>query len=402
MIKDYFIMALRNLRKRKLRTWLTLLGIFISIATIFMLVSLSLGLQNAVEEQFETLGADKFFVQPGTGFLGPPGSVGGVILTENDVEKIRKVRGVKDVMSSVFGNARVEFNGKIRYMAVLGMSTESNLFIETGNYELTEGKYVREGDSGVVLGNLHKTGNLWEREIRSGNTIKINDKDVKVRGILELIGNPDDDRMIQMDLKFFREFFNVSERVDWIVVQVDPGEDIREVSIRVEEELIDHRGVTEKTQDFEILTPEELLGSVQDILNIITAFLAGVAAISLVVGGIGIANTMYTSVLERTKEIGTMKAIGARNKDIQLIFLIESGLLGFVGALMGVILGYGVSKGIEYIAVSQLNTTLLQAAAPFYLIAGCLVFGFLIGSVSGITPARQASKTNVVDALRYE
>ena len=160
--------------------------------------------------------------------------------------------------------------------------------------------------------------------------------------------------------------------------------------------------VTEKTQDFDILTPEELLGSVQDILNIITAFLAGVAAISLIVGGIGIANTMYTSVLERTSEIGVMKAIGAQNKDILMIFLIESGLLGFVGALIGVVLGYGVSKGIEYIAINQLNTNLLQAAAPFYLILGCLAFGFIIGSVSGLTPARKAAKTNVVDALRYE
>jgi putative ABC transport system permease protein len=111
---------------------------------------------------------------------------------------------------------------------------------------------------------------------------------------------------------------------------------------------------------------------------------------------------MYTSVLERTREIGVMKAIGAQNKDILIIFLIESGLLGLVGAAIGIILGYGVSKTIEYIAVNSLNTTLLQAAAPSYLIIGCLVFGFLIGSVSGTLPALRASKTNVVDALRYE
>jgi len=97
-----------------------------------------------------------------------------------------------------------------------------------------------------------------------------------------------------------------------------------------------------------------------------------------------------------------MKAVGARNSDIMWIFLIESGLLGLVGALIGVGLGYGVSKTVEYIAINQLNTTLLQAAAPFYLVFGCLLFGFLIGAVSGTLPAIQASKTNVVDALRYE
>ncbi len=94
MISDYFTLAIRNLRKRKLRTWLTMLGIFVAIATIFMLVSLSLGLQGAVEEEFRLLGADKFFVQPATGFLGPPGSVGGVVLTEDDVDVIKKIRGI--------------------------------------------------------------------------------------------------------------------------------------------------------------------------------------------------------------------------------------------------------------------------------------------------------------------
>ena len=402
MITDYFKLAFKNLRKRKLRTGLTLIGIFISIATIFLLFSLSLGLRTAVEEQFEAFGADKFFIQPGTGFLGPPGSVGGVILIDKDVETIKNVRGVKDAFYSVVGNAKIEFNDKIRYMIVWGMQTESELYIKTGSYEIDEGKFLSEGDSGVLLGNLHKTGNLWSKEVRVGNTLNINGNDAKVRGIIERIGNPDDDRLIIMDIKQFKEIFNVSTRADWIVVQVEDGENVNEVASRVEEELRDFRDVTEKTQDFNILTPEEVLGSFQTILNIITAFLAGVAAISLIVGAIGISNTMYTSVLERTREIGTMKAVGARNKDIMIIFLIESGLLGLSGALTGVVLGYVIGQGIEYIAISQLNINLLQVAAPIWLIIGCLVFGFLIGSVSGLLPARRASKIKVVDALRYE
>ena len=111
---------------------------------------------------------------------------------------------------------------------------------------------------------------------------------------------------------------------------------------------------------------------------------------------------MYTSVLERTKEIGVMKAIGARNRDVLFIFLIESGLLGLVGGIIGVILGIGAVKSIEYIAFQQLGTKLLQAAIPIWLIVVCLLFAFLIGSISGSLPAWQASKTNVVDALRYE
>jgi len=404
MITEYFNLAIRNLRKRGLRTWLTMLGIFISVATIFMLVSLSLGLQNAVEEQFELLGTDKFFIQAATGFLGAPGSVANVILTKQDVEVISKIRGVKDYSYFTAGNAKIEFAGQTRYMIVWGIPLEhQEIFFEMGSYEIEEGMDLEKGDKNVVLlGNLFKTGNIFKKSVRAGNKLTINNENFKVRGIMELIGNSEDDSSIMMDIESFRELFELPDKVDYIIIQIDGGEDINEVAERVEEKLRKTRGVTEKTQDFTILKPEELLESFQVILNIITAFLGGVAAISLLVGAVGISNTMYTSVLERTREIGVMKAIGAQNKEILSIFLIESGLLGLVGAAIGVVLGYGVSKTIEYIAVNSLNTNLLQVAAPVYLIIGCLVFGFLIGSVSGTLPALRASKTNVVDALRYE
>ena len=404
MKKDYFILAVRNLRKRKLRSSLTMLGIIISIATIFVLISLSLGLQNAVEEQFRILGTDKLFVQPSTGFLGHPGSVGGTILTEEDVEVISKVRGVKDYSYMTAANAKVEFGGVTRYYLVWGVPlNHRDVLLESSSIKIDEGRFLKESDSNsVVLGNLYKTGNLMQKPVRSGNTITINDREFKIKGILNLIGNPDDDRMIMMDLETFRETFNISERVDFIFVQINEGENANDVADRIEKELRRHRDVTEKTQDFDILTPESLLESFQIILSIITVFLGGIAAISLIVGGVGIANTMYTSVIERTREIGVMKAVGAKNSDIMWIFMIESGLLGLVGALTGVILGTIISKTIEYIAVVQLKTTLLQAATPPYLIIGCLLFGFLIGAISGTLPARQASKTNVVDALRYE
>jgi len=404
MKSDYFTLALKNLRQRGLRSWLTMLGIFISVATIFILVSLSLGLQGAVKEQFETLGADKFFIQPATGFLGPPGSGGGVILTEDDVDVVSKIQGVKDYSYFAAGNARVEFAGEIRYSMVWGVPSEHmDVYNEVSSFDIKEGRNLEKGDkNSVILGNLFKTGKVMGKTVSAGNKLIINDEKFKIRGIMELIGNPDDDRAIIMDMESFRELFDLPKRVDYIMLQIDKGEDINEVAERVESKLRKSRGVTEKNQDFYILTPEELLESFGNILSIVTSFLAGVAAISLLVGAIGIANTMYTSVIERTREIGVMKAIGARNSDIMWIFLIESGLLGLVGAIIGVGLGYGIGKTIEFIAINQLNTNLLQIAAPVWLIAGCLGFGFLIGAVSGTLPAIQASKTNVVDALRYE
>ena len=337
MIKDYFKLAVKNLRQRGLRSWLTMLGIFISVATIFVLVSLSLGLQGAVEEQFEILGADKFFIQPATGFLGPPGSVEGVLLTEDDVEVVRKIQGVKDYSFFTAGNAKVEFSGETRYMVVWGIPPEHmEVWNEVGSFEIEDGRNLEEGDkNSIILGNLFKTGNVVGKQVNAGNKLTINGEDFKVRGIMSLIGNPDDDRAIIMDMESFRLLFDIPDRVDFIMVQIDEGENILEVAERVESKLKKSRGVTEKNQDFNIFTPDELLKSFQNILAIITSFLGGVAAISLLVGAIGIANTMYTSVLERTKEIGIMKAVGAKNSDVMWIFLIESGLLGLVnGKLM--------------------------------------------------------------------
>ena len=206
-----------------------------------------------------------------------------------------------------------------------------------------------------------------------------------------------------MPLEDFRVLFpEKKERIDQIAVQINENENINEIAERVEKRLLKSRDLTEKTRDFNILTPEEILASFGTVLNILTAFLLGVAAISVLVGGIGIANTMFTSVLERTKEIGVMKAIGARNRDILSIFLIEAGLLGLVGGIIGIGVGISISKTIEYIAIHQLGTTLLKAAIPFPLILGCLAFSFLVGTISGFWPAYRAIKVKPVEALRYE
>jgi putative ABC transport system permease protein len=400
----YFNLAIKNLKKRKLRSTLTMIGIIVSIATIFTLVSLSLGLQYTVEEQFRLLGSDKIFIQPSIGFLSPPGTAGSVILTEEDVKFISKIDNVKDVSYFVAGSGEVEYSNVKKYLAIWGLPPESqSVYIETGSFKIEEGRFLEKGDrNSVVLGNNFKTKNLLGRPLSSGNKIIINGISFKVRGIMETIGNPEDDSAILMDLDSFREIFDTQKRVDYIIVQIEESADPILVGERIESQLRKFRGVTEKTQDFNVLTPEELLNSFQNILNIITYFLAGVSAISLLIGAIGIANTMYTSVIERTREIGIMKAIGAKNSDITWIFLIESGLLGLIGAGIGVLLGIGVSKLIESIAINQLGINLLQVALPLWLIAGCLGFGFLIGSISGTFPAIQASKVKVINALHYE
>src|SRR3989339_93096 len=398
MISDYLILSFRNLTKRKLRSWLTMLGIFVSIATIFVLIAVSLGFQVAVEEQFKMLGTDKFFIMP-KGQLAGPGTSGAVSLTTADADVVKRMAGVKDISSIYIASSKIEFKNQKKYFMVAAFPSDQwKLFRDISSFKLDEGQYPNEGDRGkVILGSQYKYNKIFDTPLKAGDKIKINDIDFKVVTILSSLGNPQDDRNIYMYYEDFQKISN-STSIQEIIVQINPGEDIKEVADRTEKKLMNFRDVTEKTKDFTILTPEELLASFASILSIVTGFLLGVAAISLLVGAIGITNTMYTSVLERTKEIGVMKAVGAKNSDILTIFLIESGLLGLTGGVIGVLLGMGIGKLIEYIAVHYIETTLLRVVFPTYLILGCLAFAFLVGAISGTWPAYRASKIRPVDA----
>ena len=160
------------------------------------------------------------------------------------------------------------------------------------------------------------------------------------------------------------------------------------------------RGQKEGEEDFSVQTTEQLMESYSSILDIVQYVLVGIAAISLLVGGVGITNTMYTAVLQRRKEIGIMKAIGAKNSDILILFLLESGFLGLAGGIIGIIIGVSMSKGVEIISQEYMGQMALQVTFPFSLIFGAMAFSYIVGSLAGILPAMQAAKMHPVDALR--
>ncbi len=217
MIKDYFKLALKNLRRRKLRSWLTIIGIVISVAIIFVLISLSVGLREAIDEQFQMLGSDKFFIMP-KGMLGAPGTGGAVQLTMEDVSVIEKVRGVKAVTYANVGNGKIEFNKKARYFFIAGMPLDKEaeeVFIESASIKIQEGRMIQEGDSGkVAIGYDYEFGNVFDKPVRVGDSISINDKSFRVVGIVARIGNPSDDRNIYMPINDFKSLFNSGERAD--------------------------------------------------------------------------------------------------------------------------------------------------------------------------------------------
>lgn len=378
-----------------------MLGIFIGIAAVVALVSLGQGVQKAVNEQFEKLGVDKIIVTPKGTFMGV-GGTGLVSLGKEDLKTIKKTVGVEEVSGLLMRTGEIEFKDQVRYFMVTGMPGDEGKELFGDIYEVEFGRDLKKDEKyKVVLGKLYREGSVFVPNVKLGDKIEINDVELKVIGFYKSFGNTEDDKAIVILEDVMREVFGIEEEYDWIMAKVSKEEDVDKVVERVEKELRKARGLEEGKEDFSIQTFKELMESYSTILNIIQIFLLGIAAISLVVGGIGIMNTMYTAVLERTKEIGVMKSVGAKNSDILIIFLIESGILGLVGGGVGIVLGIGLSKLVEFLAAIA-GYGMIQVSFPWYLIVGTLMFSFLVGSISGVLPARKASKLKPVDALRYE
>jgi len=404
-MRDHFFLAFNNLKRRKLRSWLTMIGIFIGIAAVVSLISIGQGFQGAIEQQFENLGKDKIIIEPIN--FGPPGSTTteSLLLKEKDLEFIENIKGVDWAIGYLIKTGQAIFKDQSGIGFGIGMDPEDlELNAELQGTKIIDGRTLKEGDKfKVVLGYNHgQYDKIWDRGIKVGEKIEVEGHEFKVIGIFDKIGNPFDDGSIYMPKKTLKEILNVDDEESSILVKVNEGEDPLEVAEEIERKLRKFRGEKEDQETFQVRTSEQILESFNDIFGIVQAVLVGIAAISLLVGGIGIMNTMYTSVIERTKEIGTMKAVGAKNSDVLMIFLFESGLLGLVGGGIGVLVGIGLAKGAEYIGRVILGTNLLQASLSLYLIFGALIFSFLIGTISGILPAYQASKLKPAEALRYE
>jgi len=404
-MKDHFFLAFSNLKRRGLRSWLTMIGIFIGIAAVVGLISLGQGLQAAINDQFEQLGKDKIMIQSKT--IGPPGSASSekLILTTKDLETIKNVRGVENVVGILMKTSVLSFKDESKITIAIGINPEEiSLFSQMQSFKIIDGRDLKKGDGfkAIVGYNNAIDGKIWKGAVQVGSTIEIEGVEFKVVGILGKTGDPYNDGGIYVPKETLREVLNVQDEESEIIAKTQSGFNPSDVADAIKRKLRQERDEKEDQETFSVQTSEQLLTTFTNIFGIVQAVLVGIAAISLVVGGIGIMNTMYTSVLERTKEIGTMKAVGAKNSDILQIFLFESGLLGLVGGTIGIALGIGLGKSVEYIAKIALGTDLLRASISFPLIAGALTFSFLIGTLSGVLPAMQASKLKPVDALRYE
>ena len=404
MIKDYFSLAFGNLRHRGLRSWLTILGIFIGIAAVVSLISMGAGLKTAITGQFGALSVDRLTIQNKQTGFAPPGSAVVEKLDNDDLRIIEGISGVDKVVTRLVRVGSLEYN-RIKgfgYAADIPDDSEDTEFVyDSLEFEAEEGRLLKQGDKGMVLlGNNFMTTDEFERELRVGKNVKLNGKDFEIIGFLEKSSNFQMNNIVLLLTSDLEDLMDIENEYDLIIVQVEDKDDMEEVAEEIERKLRNDRKEKLGEESFTVETPLEAISSVNTILNIINLIVIGIAMISLFVGGVGIANTMYTSVIERTKEIGVMKAIGAKNKDVLMVFLIESGLLGLVGGIVGALIGLGAAIGISSIVNQSLGGSLFLVTVSYPLLIGSVSFAFVVGVISGILPAIQASKLNVVDALR--
>ncbi len=399
---NYFLIATKNLKKRGIRSWLTLLGIFIGVMAVVSLITLGSGLKAAVSSQFGVSSTQLISVQAGGLSYGPPGTGITNPLTEEDAEEIEKINEVELTFSRNIETLKIKYNGETNYITATSIPVENRKeFYEILDIEIEKGKFLEDEEQGeILLGyGYSQKDNEFKKPLEIRKNIEINEKDFEIKGVLKKKGSFIFDNVFFLDYDDLKELVGNGEEVDIISVKVKNKDLIEDAKKEIEDLMRERRDVKKGEEDFEVNTPEASLEQINEILNGIQAFIVIVALISIIVGALGIVNTMTTSVLERTREIGIMKAIGAKNNHIFNQFLLESGLLGLVGGIFGTV--FGILIG--FIGITGINNFIgseIKIDFNLILISSSLAGSFLIGAVSGIIPANRASKKNPVEALR--
>ena len=404
MILQYASLAINNVRHRGIRSWLTILGVFIGIAAVVSLISLGQSLQQAITGQFSALSADRLVIQNAETGFGPPGSTAVKKLTEHDVEIVKSVSGIKRVVSRLLRVLPFEYNRVKGFEFVVSIPEKQEdieYTYDSFQIESAEGKLLDATTTGkIMIGSSVAEVQNYEKKLRLGTRVKINGKEFEIAGILKPTGTFQVNSAVFMPEKDLKGLLNIDDEIDLIVAQVESESQLERVAEEIKRKLRKDRNLKEGEEDFSVETPLQAVQTIQTILSIVNLIVGGIAAISLLVGGIGIANTMYTSVLERTKEIGTMKAVGAKNKDILFIFLIESGLIGLIGGLVGAVLGLSLAFAIAAIANNSFGTTLFNVQPSYPLLLASIIFAAGLGVLTGLLPAFQASHLKPAEALR--
>ena len=407
-------LALNILLHSKVRSWLTIIGIVIGVAAIVAIVSMGEGLQQNVQSRLGGLGADLITISPGGGrasggFRDHFGGMGGSTTSSNDAKNLTKkdilvlksIEGIKSMHGIISGRAEVYYLGEKSTISVDGV--DSLVWIDMTTSELESGRFLGASDYGTVVVGNRVAKNTFKQPLALNRMITIEGKSFKIVGILKESGGGDDNKII-MPIKAARDTLEDvgNEKFDSIVIKAANVDAVDQIMEDADQKLMISRHVTERRKDFRISSSKAIQERMSDVTQTMTLFLGAIAAVSLLVGAVGIANTMFTSVLEKTKEIGVMKSIGAKNKDIMMIFVFNSAMVGMVGGLLGIILGSAISVLLPRLGMRMGPGGQMATVITPQLLIFALLISVVIGIAAGAIPAYRASKLKPVDALRYE
>ncbi len=400
--------ALESLNGNKMRSGLTVLGIVIGVAAVIAMLSVGRGAEESITGSISGIGTNLLFVFRGdmSDTIRNPKP-----LTISDADAIADkfaAPSVEAVAPALQGNAEVSFGGEQISTQLFGVTPD---YFTARNYLIAEGKYITEehllGRASVVLLGPEVAEEIFgHSDGVTGETVRIEGQPFRVLGVLEskgggMFGSQDNVAVIPLttaQARLIRRSSN--DRVDIIFIQAVDAELVPQAAEEISQILRTRHRTPVGADDFTVFTQEDMLDTASSITGILTIFLGGIAAISLLVGGIGIMNIMLVSVTERTREIGLRKALGARKRDILIQFLTESSLLSLIGGIVGILFGWFIAYVVGQIAAAT-NTDFTPVVGTDAILLAT-IFSTAIGLFFGIYPASRAANLEPVEALRYE
>ena len=404
---EFIKAALKELSLRKSRSFLTMLGIIIGVAAVISVMAVGASAQKLLLSQVSSLGGNLIGILPGASD-GPPAALFGINVTtlkHEDAQAINKLPHIEATCSYVVGRKTATFFNKSKSYDIKGV-TDS--YIDVENTSVDKGRFFRPEEvtnlANVAVLGSEVVDELFNNSPPIGQRIKVGEMSFEVIGVMKERGTAlfqNQNNQIFLPLKTAQKTILGIDHLSFIRTKIDSSQHIDSSIKRIEELLRFRHDIKNPSKDdFNVQSTAQATEILEEVTKAIEVFLSSVAGISLLVGGIGIMNIMFVSVNERTREIGLRKALGARRKDIVLQFLTESALLTFIGGVIGILMGMGISYLI-YIGVQQFGYDWQFIIPPFAILFAVTMATFT-GITFGLWPAYRASRLNPIEALKYE
>ncbi len=390
---------IKSLSHVKIRTWLTIIGIVIAVMAVVLLFGAGKGLNERINMELGKFGSNSVLIVPVNlekkSMMSLETASGK--LYEKDVQKLNKLPEIDKISKILYSMETIGYKSQNMTGMVLGV--EPSLFQQVSSLlVMKKGRFLRNNDRKAVVLGYSTAYDNFDNEIGVGKYITINGEKYKVVGILEKTGNS----MMDADSRVYATYDDVKKMLDgkiakneihFIRLSIKKDYNMEKAVEKIKETLRLSHGVKKGDEDFSVVTMDSMMQQVGSISTIVNTFLLIISGISLVVGGIGVGNTMYMSVLERTKEIGVLRSIGATKKDIMKIFLFEAIMLTSVGGIIGILLS---------VIILFLISSIIPFSLNMFDILFAFVFSMLIGAITGYLPAKKAQEISPLEAVRYE